>query len=63
MITIDTSTVTLDELEESILSIAHHMDQAMSKESYLHSSTSMYVNSKEKLGNKLDNITWQLATL
>ncbi len=63
MITIDTSTATLDELEEKVLTMRQHVDQVLSKESSSHSSTLMYANSNKDIDIKLDNVTKQLSHL
>ena len=62
MIREDTSTATLDGLEEKVLTMGQHVDQVVSKESSSHSSAFMAVNS-EDIDIKLDNVTKQLSHL
>jgi len=61
MITVDTSTVTLDELEDKVLTMGQHVDQVLSNGSTAHSSSSMFVNSPKDIVTKLDNVTTQLS--
>ena len=42
MITVDTSTITLDELEEKVLTMGQHVDQVLLRESSSQSSTFVY---------------------
>jgi len=62
MITIDTPNITLDELEEKVLTMGQHLDQVLSKVFSSHSSAFMLVNSKDT-DIKLDNVTKQLSHL
>jgi hypothetical protein len=61
MITVYTSTVTLDELEGTILTMGQHVDQVLSSGSSAHSSTFMYVTSSKDIDTKLDNVTKQIS--
>jgi len=63
MIIVDTSTVTLDELEDKVLTVGQHLDQVLSSGSSAHSSTFMYVTSPKGIDTKLDNVTKQLSNL
>jgi len=62
MITLDTSTVTLDELEEKVLTMGQHVDHVLSKEPPCHSSAVMSVDSTD-IDSKLDKMTKQLSQL
>jgi len=57
MITVDTSTITLDELEDKVLTMGQHVDQVLSSGSSTHSTTSMSVTSSKDIDTKLDNVT------
>ncbi len=59
----DTSTITLDELEDKVLTMGQHVDQALSNESLVHSSTFMFATSSKDIDIKLDNVTNQLSHL
>ena len=61
MITIDTSSVTLDELEDKVLTMGQHADQVLSNGSSSHSSTFMSATSPKDIDIKLDNVTTQLS--
>jgi hypothetical protein len=63
MITVDTSTVTLDELEDKVLTMGHHVDQVLSNEFSAHSSTFMFATSPKDIVIKLDNVTKQMSNL
>ena len=62
MIILDTSTVTLDELEDKFLTMGQHVDQVMSKKCSSHSVAFMQINSKD-IDIKLDNVTKRLSHL
>ena len=57
MITVYTSTVTLDELEDKVLTMGHHVDQVLSSGSSAHSSSFMFVTPSKDIDTKLDNVT------
>ena len=63
MITVDTSTATLDELEDKVLTMGQHVDQVLSSGSSAHSSTFMSATSPKDIDIKLDNVTKQLSNL
>ena len=64
MITVDTSVVTLDELEDKVLTImGQHVDQILSNESLAHSSSFMSTFSPKDIDIKLDNVTKHLSNL
>ena len=60
MIIVDTSKVTLDELDEIVLNMGLHVDQVLAKEHSSYSSFSVFVKSKREIDYKLDNMTRQL---
>ena len=62
MITIVTSTGTLDELEEKVLTMGQYVDQVLSKDSSSHSPIFMLVNSKD-IDINLDNVTKELSRI
>ena len=59
----DTSTVTLDELDEMVLNIGQRVDQVLAKEHSSSSSYFVHLKCKKEIDYKLDNITRQLETL
>ncbi len=63
MIMVDTSTVTLDELKEKVITMGQHLDQALAKEPSSSSASFVSVKSKREIDYKLDNMTSQLETL
>jgi hypothetical protein len=63
MIAIDTSTATLDELEDKVLTIGQHVDQVLSCGSSSHSSAFMSATSPKDIDIKLDNVTKQISNL
>jgi hypothetical protein len=63
MITVDISIVTLDELEDKVLTMGQHVDQGLSSESSAHSSAFMPDTSPNEIGTKLDNVTKQLSNV
>ena len=54
MVTVDTSTVTLDELEDKVLTMGQHVDQVLSSGSSAHSSAFMFVTASKDIDTKLD---------
>ena len=63
MIMADTSKITLDELEEMVLTMGQHVDQVMAKEHSSSSSTFVSIKSKREIDYKLDNMTRELEAL
>jgi len=63
MITLDTSIVTLDELEDKVLTMGQHVDQILSNESSSSSSSFVFVNSHKDTDIKFDNVTKKLSNL
>ena len=63
MIRVDTSTATLDELEEEVLTMGQQVDQVRSKDSSSHSSAFMFAISNKDVDIKLDNVTKKLSCL
>jgi hypothetical protein len=59
MITIDTSIVILNELEEKVLTTGQHVDRALSNESISPSLAFVSLNSKLKLSNTTSNMERQ----
>ena len=49
MITVDTSIVTLDELEDKVFAMGQHVDQVFSNESSSSSSSFVFVNSHKDI--------------
>jgi hypothetical protein len=63
MITVDTSTITLDELEEKVLTMGQHVDQVLPRESSSYSSTCVCGALDRDINVKLDKVNKQLAKL
>ena len=63
MITVYTSIVTLNELEDKVLTMGQHVDQFMSNESSSSSSAFVSANAHKDIDIKLDNVTKQLLNL
>jgi len=63
MIMVDTSRVTLDEIDEMFLNMSQHVDQVLAKEHLSSFSTFVYVKSKREIDYTLDNMTRQLESL
>ena len=60
---VDTSTVTLGELDEIVLNMGQHVDQVLAKEHSSLASAFVSDKSKREIDYKLDNMTRQLETL
>jgi len=60
---VDTSIVTLDELDEMVLNMSQHVDQVLAKDHSSSSSAFVFVKSKREIYYKHDNISRQLETL
>jgi hypothetical protein len=63
MIILNTSIITLDELEDKVLTMGKHVDQIVSDESSSHSSAFVYANAHKDIDIKLDIVTKQLSNL
>jgi hypothetical protein len=63
MITVDTSNLTLEELEDTDITMGRHVDQVLSNGSSTHSSKFMYVVSPKDIDTKLDHVTKKLSNL
>jgi len=63
MIMVDTSKVTLDELDEMVVNMGQHEDQVLAKEHSSSSSAFVSVKSKREMDCKLDNMNKQLESL
>ena len=63
MITVDTSTITLDELEENVLTMGQHVDQVLMRELSPQSSAFVSGASNADLNVQLDNVNKQLSKL
>ena len=63
MIMVDTSTITLDELDKIVLNMDQHVDQFLAREHSTSSSSFVFVKSKREIYYKLDNMTRQLESL
>jgi len=61
MITVDTSTITLDEQEEKVITTSQHVDQV--RESSSHSSTFVSGSTDKDINGQLDKVNKQLAKL
>ena len=60
---VDTSTVTLHELDKMVLNMGQHVNKVLAKEHSSSSSIFVYVKCKKETDYKLDNMTGQLETL
>ena len=63
MIMVDTSKVTLDELDEMVVNMGQHVDQVLAKEHSSSFSAFVSVKSPPKIDCKLENMTRQLESL
>ena len=63
MIIVNTSKVTLDELDEMVLNMGLHVDQVIAKEHSSYSWAFVSVKSKREVDYKLDNMTRQSKSL
>ncbi len=63
MITVDTSTITLNELEEKVLTIGQYVDLVLLRESSAQSSSFVFDVSDKDINVKLDKVNKQLAKL
>jgi len=63
MITVDASTMTLDELEEKVLTRGQHVDQVLLRESSSQSSAFVSGASDKDINVQLDKVNKQLAKL
>ncbi len=63
MITVDTSTITQDELEEKVLTIGQHVDQVLLRDSSLQSSAFVSDASNTDIDVQLDKVNKQLSKL
>ena len=57
MIIVDTSTLTLDELDDKVFTMGQHVDQVLSSGSSAQSSSFMFVTSPKDIDTTLDNVT------
>jgi hypothetical protein len=60
---VDTSIVTLDELDETVLNMGQHVDQVLATEDSSSSLAFVSVKSKREMDCKLDNMTRRLESL
>jgi hypothetical protein len=63
MITVDTSTITQDELEEKVLTMGQHVDQVLMRDSSLRSSAFVSDASTTYINVQLDKVNKQLSKL
>jgi hypothetical protein len=63
MIVVDTSTITLDELDEMALNMGQYVDHVLAKEDSSSSLAFVSVKYERGIDSKLDNMTRQLETL
>jgi len=63
MISVNTSVVTLDELEDKVFTMGQHVDQVLSNESSTQSSSFISATSPKDIVIKLDNVTKQISNL
>ena len=62
-ITVDTSTITQDELEEKVLTMGQHVDQVLLRDSSRQSSAFVFGASNTYINVQLDKVNKQLSRL